>query len=296
MICPACGTSEWHARRVLEQLTVRTCSQCGFLAGESGSAPAISYEQVDDAAYEAALGELRRAQAAEILRFVRAYATGGTWLDIGCGPGYLLEEAAAVGFRVRGIEPDAKAASLARTRLGEDAVRHDLFREQETEAVDVLSTLDVLEHIPVAELPDFAERIHRSLRPDGVWVIKAPSAEGLFFRIAHTLGLRAQIERLWQVGHVSPHTVYFTHATLTAFLRRHGFDVVAHRYFAEVPLRNAVARLTMLGTMPRWQAVLVLPVIAAINAIERVRGKSDALAVIARPARTPAFGGVHSLA
>jgi 2-polyprenyl-3-methyl-5-hydroxy-6-metoxy-1,4-benzoquinol methylase len=177
---------------------------------------AISYAEVDDASYEAAIGALRRQQAIEVLRFAQPYATRGDWLDVGCGPGYLLAEARAAGFAVRGIEPDAKAAASARVRLGDDAVRHDVFREAEDASANVLSTLDVLEHVAVHELADFAARVRRTLRPGGLWVIKVPSSEGLFFRIAHVFRLRTQLERLWQVDHAWPHTIYFDRRTLGA--------------------------------------------------------------------------------
>lgn len=266
---------------------MRTCAGCGVRTSSIEASGAISYAEVDDAAYEAAIGALRRQQAGAVLRFAQPHATRGEWLDVGCGPGYLLAEARAAGFRVRGIEPDPKAAALARARLGDDAVRHDVFREAEDATADVISTLDVLEHVAVAELADFASRVRRTLRhvdrQEGLWVIKVPSSEGLFFRIAHAFGLRTQLERLWQVDHAWPHTIYFDRRTLTAFLERHGFAVVAHRYMAEVPLSTAVARLTMLGNMPRWQALLALPLIAAINVVEAVRRKSDALVVLARP-------------
>ena len=283
MICPACGAAGRRVRPVLAALTVVTCTGCGFLRSEIRENGAISYAEVDDAAYEAAIGTLRRRQVIDVLRFAMPHARRGEWLDVGCGPGYLLTEARGAGFGIRGIEPDAKAAALARTRLGEDVVRHDTFREAEYASADVVSTLDVLEHVPVAELGDFASRVRTTLRPGGVWVIKVPSSEGLFFRVAHALRLRRQIERLWQVDHAWPHTVYFDRGTLAAFLRRHGFDVVAHRYLAEVPLSTAVARLTMLGEVPRWQALLGLPAIAAVNAIEALRRKSDALVMVARP-------------
>jgi 2-polyprenyl-3-methyl-5-hydroxy-6-metoxy-1,4-benzoquinol methylase len=267
---------------VLDTLSVQRCARCGFLASELASNGTIGYAEVDDTAYEAAIGALRRAQAAEVLRFTRPHVPEGDWLDVGCGPGFLLAEARAAGFRVIGIEPDAKAAALARERLGADAVRHDVFREA-ADPADVVSTLDVLEHVPLADLPDFATRVRRTLRDGGAWVIKVPSSEGLFFRIAHALRLRTQIERLWQLGHEFPHTVYFDRRTLTAFLERHGFAVVAHRYLQEVPLRGAVARLTLLGDMPRWQALLALPPVAAINALEPLRRRSDALLLVARP-------------
>jgi SAM-dependent methyltransferase len=283
MTCPSCGGTGRRDRPGLSTLTVWTCTGCGLLTSDIRTAGTISYAEVDDAAYEAAIGTLRRRQGIDVLRFVLPYARRAEWLDIGCGPGYLLAEARGAGFAIRGIEPDVKAAALARTRLGEDAVRHDTFREARHASADVVSTLDVLEHVPVAELGDFASRVRATLRPGGVWVIKVPSSEGLFFRVAHALRLRRQLERLWQADHAWPHTVYFDRGTLAAFLRRNGFEVVAHRYLSEVPLSTAVARLTMRGDVPRWQAVLALPAIAMVNAIEALRRKSDALVVVARP-------------
>lgn len=281
MTCPACGATERTARSLFAALTIRRCVACGLLTSEIRTAGAVSYNDVDDSLYESAIGMLRRRQAIEVLRLAEPHATkGGVWLDVGCGPGFLLAEARAAGFQIRGIEPDTKAAALARARLGDDAVRHDTFRA--AEKADVVSTLDVLEHVPVEELADFASRVRQSLRSGGLWAIKVPSTEGLFFRVAHALRLRRQLVRLWQSEYAWPHTVYFSRATLTAFLARNGFHVVAHRYLSEVPLATAKARLTMMKDVPRWQAILALPAIALVNLIEALRRKSDALVVLAK--------------
>jgi 2-polyprenyl-3-methyl-5-hydroxy-6-metoxy-1,4-benzoquinol methylase len=283
MTCPACGGSAWRARDVLARLVVRTCSACGLRASRIDADRSISYAQLEDTAYRSAIGRLRQRQASEIVKLARANVPRGAWLDIGCGPGYLLTEAANAGFSVRGIEPDPKAASLACERIGGDAVREGFFRESETPAVDVISTLDVLEHIELSDLPAFANDVRKSLRSGGVWVIKVPSTDGLYFRIAHALGLTRQIERVWQIGYRSPHTVYFAYSTLVRFLALNGFEVTARRYLQEMPLHTAVARLTMDGKTASWQAILAMPAIAMVNAIEWMRRKSDALVVIARP-------------
>lgn len=280
MTCPACGATERNVRPLLAASLIRTCTSCGLLTSEIRTAGSISYNEVDEHLYDEAIGVLRRSQSRDVIRFARPHAkAGGDWLDVGCGPGFLLAEARDAGFRVRGIEPDAKAASLARTRLG-DVVRHDLFREPGD--ADVLSTLDVLEHVPLDQLAAFAARVRASLRPGGLWVIKVPSTEGLYFRVAHALRLRKPLARLWQAAHAFPHTIYFDRRTLTAFLHRNGFTVLGHRYLPEVPLSTAAARLSMMRDVPRWQALLGLPAIAAVNLIEALRGKSDALVVLAR--------------
>jgi len=243
---------------------------------------AIGYADVDDADYEAALGRLRRDQATEAVQFVLPHASSGAWLDIGCGPGHLLVEAARAGFQVRGIEPNRKAAAIARARVGVGEVTQGVLRSRESQKVNIVSCMDVLEHVPAPQLSDFAANVKESLTAEGVWLIKVPAAEGLYFRIAHAFAMNRQIERLWQIGYISPHTVYFEQATLKRFLAANGFEVVAERYVPELPLRYALPRLTMVGTAPRWRAILALPAIAMINLVERLRRKSDSLMVIAR--------------
>jgi hypothetical protein len=127
----------------------------------------------------------------------------------------------------------------------------------------------------------FARLVRRKARR--LWVIKVPSSDGLYFRVAHRLGIASAVERLWQSRYEHPHRVYFDEASLRRFLRGHGFDVAATRYLQEVPTRTVTDRLTLDRRMPRWRARLVVPVVAAINLVEHLRARSDALLVLATP-------------
>ncbi|HEX6160127.1 MAG TPA: class I SAM-dependent methyltransferase [Thermoanaerobaculia bacterium] len=256
-------------------LALRRCAACGLWLSDLPPGP-TSYAAVDDGAYLRSIGHVRRLQAEAIVRIAREHLPSGEWLDVGCGFGFVLDAAREAGFRVRGIEPDPKAAAIARERLGN--VEQGLLDDR-TAPADLLSTLDVLEHLH--DLDAFARLVKTKARL--LWVIKVPSSEGLFFRTAHLLRSRGAMRRLWQAGYEHPHTVYFDRRSLTRFLERNGFEVVAARYLAEVPARTAVDRLTLDGGMPRWMAMLAVPLFVAINAIERLRGRSDALVVLARP-------------
>ncbi|HET8773224.1 MAG TPA: class I SAM-dependent methyltransferase [Thermoanaerobaculia bacterium] len=271
MRCPACG-GERFAAKVVAGLTIRRCATCGLRMRPAERREGTGYADVDRDAYQHAIGSVRRAQGEEIVRFVREHVPGGEWLDVGCGFGYLLEAARAAGFQARGIEPDPVAAAAAHAEQG--------LLDGSTPPADVLSTLDVIEHLD--DLDGFAELVKRKTR--AVWVVKVPSSDGLFFRIAHTFRLRGAVGRLWQSGYENPHTVYFDEATLTRFVRKHGFSVLAVRYLDEVPTATVVDRLTLAGGMPRWKARLAVPVFAAINLVERLRSKSDALVILASPA------------
>lgn len=283
--CVACGGAQFTRRQLLPGLNVDRCAGCGLLMSDIRHESPVAFFDFDDDLYARSIGVVRRRQALDIIGHARSHASAGDWLDVGCGYGFLLEAAQRAGFRVSGIEPNERAARHARGLVG-DVVRQGKLVDLDVPA-DVISTLDVIEHIPPPDLPAFARAVHRTLRPNGIWIIKVPSTEGLFFRFAHALGLRPVIRRLWQYGFEYSHTVYFERRTLTAFLARHGFEVLAARYLEDVPTDTAIPRMSFDGKTPRWMAVLSVVPVFLINLIERVRGKSDALLVIARAAAPP---------
>ncbi len=120
-------------------------------------------------------------------------------------------------------------------------------------------------------------------------MIKVPTTEGLYYRIADALVRMAPrlggpvVKRLWQTDYEYPHTVYFDRRSLATWLSRHGFDVVDLRYLPEVPRGTAIDRLTIDSRIPGWQAYLMAPAIYVVNLVEAVRRRSDALLVLARP-------------
>ncbi|HEX8254744.1 MAG TPA: class I SAM-dependent methyltransferase [Thermoanaerobaculia bacterium] len=276
--CTICGDARFTSSTVAG-VTVRRCRACGLRSSVIEPGKKLNYADVNDAAYAQSIGAVRRAQAEVIVDFARDHGGAGEWLDVGCGYGHVLDAARAAGFTVRGIEPNAKAARAARERIG--AIEEGVLDER-TPPADVLSTLDVIEHLH--DLDAFAGLVARKAR--ALWVIKVPSCDGLFYRVAHALRIGSAVRRLWQSEYEHPHTVYFNEATLTRFLANNGFEVVAARYLDEVPNGTVVDRLTLDGRMPRWKAALAVPLFFAINAIERLRGKSDALLVIARRSGT----------
>ena len=273
-MCPACDGDLTREIRIAG-VTLQRCSRCDLYLSAFDEAKEASYASIDSDAYLGSIARVRRTQSAAIVTLVRRHLTEGDWLDVGCGYGYVVEAARATGYAARGIEPNRLAMEIARGRGVE--VTHGVLSE-ETPPADVISTLDVLEHIE--DINSFAQLAKRKARR--LWVIKVPSSDGLFFRTAHTFRIASAIRRLWQSRYEHPHRVYFNESSLRAFLEKHGFEVIAARYLQEIPARTAVARLTLDGAMPRWKAWLALPVILAINVIERLRGRSDTLLMIAK--------------
>jgi 2-polyprenyl-3-methyl-5-hydroxy-6-metoxy-1,4-benzoquinol methylase len=290
--CPACEGLVFRDRDVLPVLTTHTCATCGLILStiEPTQDPVPEFALVDEAAYLGSVGAVRRKQAREILTLVRPHATGGRLLDVGCSFGFFLHEARRVGFDVRGIEPDRQALELAQATLGDDVVQHGVFSPETARprSADVISTLDVIEHIPPHEHGPFARLVAESLNPGGIWVIKVPSTEGLYYKLSDLL-VRASptigssfVHRLWQTRYEFPHLVYFARRSLTRWLERHGFEVIGHRYLEEVPNRTVLKRLTTDHDISRPLAYLLAPVVVGVNIAEAIRRRSDALVVLAR--------------
>jgi len=173
MKCPACHHTQFCSKEITAEITVSTCLSCGFLIGDIQHSETVKpeFSRINDEAYQQSIGKVRQHQAREILHFVQPYArVGGDWLDIGCSFGYLLLEARQSGFWVLGIEPDETAFLHAQNLVGEGAVLHALMSDslRPDNSADIVSMLDVLEHIPVNDITDFARMVYRKLRANGL--------------------------------------------------------------------------------------------------------------------------------
>lgn len=268
------------------------CRECGLYFSQIRK-PALhapEFSRIDDAAYHRSVGSVRRRQARLVISLAQERIRGGAWLDIGCSFGYLLAEARQQGFAVRGVEPDEKAIAAADALLGPGVVERGMMGEQTVPdgSQDVISMLDVLEHIPADDLAGLAALIHAKLKPGGLWVIKVPTTEGAFFNVAHWLnrisrfGTGVMIDRLWQSEFEFPHTVFFRRSNLERYLRGAGFEPLVCQYPDEQPLTSMLDRLMMDHSVSLLQAILAVPPYAVMKLADTLGRKSDSLVVVAR--------------
>lgn len=168
-----------------------------------------------------------RAREALILRMLRSIAPSGGWnriLDVGCGDGLLLDELADLGREVEGLESDAQVLSpesTERFRIHVGMLDHT-FRPQES--YDLVTLLDVLEHIedPVAAL----RRCRQMLAPGGTLLLTVPAFRSLWTQHDDT----------------NHHFTRYTGRRLRRVLREAGFACTESRYFFHwlVPPKLAV--------------------------------------------------------
>jgi len=150
-------------------------------------------------------------------------AASSTWLDVGCGDGALVMTATDFGFNAIGL--DARAETVSRIRsLGFKAQVGDFMQVGVEGRVDVMSMMDVLEHMP---FPSQAlAKAAQVLRPGGVLVMSLPDMSCSSWRLMDA----EKANPYWME---IEHHHNFSRQRLVALLRQHEFEVAG---FA-IPLR-----------------------------------------------------------
>jgi SAM-dependent methyltransferase len=219
--CIACGANQWTP---LYRALVR-CRACGFIrAAEIPSPEALA--QIYSAAYfegeeyadylgDAAshVENFRR----RLARITAIAAPIESLYEIGCAYGLWLQVARSAGIRVAGIDITPDGVRHAHDVLGLDATQGEFADDALTPgAWQAFCMWDTIEHLPHPE-----EHLAQ--------VAAALPAGGWFFATTGDIGSpRAQREgERWRMIHPPTHLQYFSRASITRALARHGL-VVRH--------------------------------------------------------------------
>lgn len=156
--------------------------------------------------------EITRSRYRELLDSFEPFRKSNRILDMGCGAGYFLEEAAKRGWDAYGSEFGDLPLELSRDR-GLTVVPAPLARDAFPPGhFDVVTSFEVVEHLrdPLSEAATLANLV----RTGGLFYCTTPNFNALS---RHLLGPR------WEAIGYPEHLNYFTPRTITSWLRGFGF-------------------------------------------------------------------------
>jgi SAM-dependent methyltransferase len=207
-VCVICGagTLAPHFRRQGREFLI--CRACGcVLLAEAGG---CRYDQDYFDSLRSNPKRCRESNAREQARLLDRFSRGrpGRLLDVGCGLGEFLAQAARGGWEAWGCDLPREdgAPPGGRIRLG--APEDWRF---EASAFDAVTAFGVLEHS--ADPAALLARMTDWLRPGGLLLLVTPSLSTCSARV---------LGRYWPHFH-GEHAAYFTEPALRSLVERHGF-------------------------------------------------------------------------
>lgn len=168
-----------------------------------------------------------------VLAHVERFVTPGRLLDVGAGPGFMVNAAQRRGWDAIGIDVNAWASQYARSELGLDVRVGELTDDSFVgESFDAITMMDLVEHVP--EPDALLAQARRLVRPGGALAILTPDAGS---PVSRALGRR------WpEVSKPGEHMVLFSIDGLTHALARHGFVATGwHSVGKTAPLSTLAA-------------------------------------------------------
>ncbi len=153
-------------------------------------------------------------------------------LDVGCGPGtflgnFLPKAVKGIGIDIAQPQIDYACAKYQQSHIDFMCTAdilpfdHDHF--------DVVTCIELIEHLKPKEVSHLLHEIRRVLKPGGTFILTTPNYAG-FWPIVE-----------WFVNHLSPisykeqHITKFRKKTLAKLLQQHGFKTKVSRYMGFAP-------------------------------------------------------------
>ena len=258
--CPLCNSEQRQFPfRLSSSYRVARCKACGvyyLYPRLIESAMQLVYRQVSyyeggacgyaDTSYIAQESALRATFKRLLHNLTKRGLTGGDLLEIGCGYGYLLDEARPFFRRRVGTEFSPHGAKIAQATGAEVFVGGVEQLSPDARFECVLAT-HVIEHV-YEPLP-FMMRLVSHTKPSGHIVLATPDIGGV---------LRKFMGRYWPSFKAPEHVLYFDFRTLGLLMGRAGLDGVCrlpypHAFpFSLIAAKFGLALPPLLGHLKIW--------------------------------------------
>lgn len=145
------------------------------------------------------------------IELIRKYKISGKTLDVGCGPGHLVELELQKGLKAEGMEVGSFLVNLLRKRF---KVHQGILGKVKLTNYNLITMNHVLEHI---ENPEKAiQEINKALQDKGYLIMAFPYIYGIMPQI-----LRSK----WYGLGYGQHLNFFSRKSIKKLLERNGFEV-----------------------------------------------------------------------
>lgn len=227
--CIICGSKKVHYGFSLDKFRIEKCDDCGFMRlnpqptdealAKIDSSPYFLGSEKSETQTQATA--LKSSTANAYLDLLAAYARiplTGTLLEIGCGHGDFLLQAAKRGLTVTGIEYSQHAVDVAASKLepySGQVICGEITKLLESkQQFDYIVFTNVLEH--VRDPHAFLQSVYTLLKKEGMVAAVVPSLDSLSARFMKNKWVEFKLEHLW----------YFSTPTLRRLLHAEGFSEV----------------------------------------------------------------------
>jgi 2-polyprenyl-3-methyl-5-hydroxy-6-metoxy-1,4-benzoquinol methylase len=195
------------------------CNRCNLLFANSIYDDDMVNKLYSDSAfdYENELLGLKKTYTKCLMSGMAILSNKNRMLDIGCGNGFMLEEAIKVGWKnVTGIELSSKAIDCANINIKQRIINKPFYSKYFNENhFDLIFSAMVIEHF--TDINRFFSDVNKILRPGGVQVIIAHNESHFLSKLLKNKHPIINDE----------HVSVFSPKTLEKILQKHNFEIIS---------------------------------------------------------------------
>lgn len=180
--CLLCRSKTCKKLFIVNSFALYKCDQCSFVFVfpiPNNRILSLFYKKFDYQNPEIAENVIRN-DARRSLSIIRKYIKKGSLLDLGCGRGYLLDEARNQGWEVYGVDYSKNVLEYSRSKLALEVEEGNIVKFRTNRKYDVIVINQVIEHFSNPKFLIDTARL--ALKTGGIVYIATPNINSYLSR------------------------------------------------------------------------------------------------------------------